>query len=115
MAFKNFKITDHRSPTRFNQLRFCVRELYEETGLKISEGELTFAAKVAPDNGIISGLVAVYIAKTSSPMFEIQKELGLEQFKLFLIAEVQQLIEMSQIVDSFTQIAFFKAIEAMLY
>lgn len=88
----------------------CVRELSEETGFQTVNSELTHLATVAADSGVIAAKVAIYVAELNGNQIHRTPELGIMDVKFFTYAAVAELIETNQIIDSFSQIAFYKSI-----
>lgn len=87
----------------------CIRELREETGIVVDKNALTFLARVAPDSGILGGIVAIYHVKASYPSVMVEPEFGLQKVQFFDKNEVLNLISNNKLVDSFSLIGLFKA------
>ncbi len=88
----------------------CIRELREETGIVADKNELTFLVRVAPDSGIIGGIIAIYYVKASYPSVMVEPEFGLQKDQFFDKKEVLNLISTNVLVDSFSLIGIFKAV-----
>lgn len=88
----------------------CVRELSEETGFQTVNSELTHVATVAADSGVIAAKVAIYVAELNGDQVHRTPELGIMDVKFFTYVAVAELIDTSQIIDSFSQIAFYRSI-----
>ena len=91
-----------------NEIDACVRELHEETGIETTSGDIEFLATVAPDSGVLGGLVKLYLARGSLPSSKVQHEIGLEDFSFFTKKETVELINSGRLVDSFSLVAIYK-------
>ena len=87
----------------------CIRELREETGIVVDKNELTFLTRIAPDSGILGGIVAIYHVEAAYPSVMVEPEFGLQKVQLFNKNEVLDLISTNKLVDSFSLVAIFKA------
>ena len=87
----------------------CARELREETGIVAKPNSFHFLCSVAPDGGVIRGLVKLYFVHAELPTVQKTSELGLDELQFFEPKTLMKLIEEQKIVDSFTIIALFKA------
>ncbi len=83
----------------------CIRELREETGMEVMRSDIKFLATVAPDSGVIGGLVNLYLARGQLPSSMVQHEIGLEDFNFFNEKEITELIDAGLLVDSFSLVA----------
>ncbi len=92
-------------------LAATIRELREETGIQCEVKNLTFLCRMAPDSGILGGLVEIYTASASVPSGSQLDEFGLGKMRLFCKKELRELINNNEVVDSFTIVAFLKATE----
>ena len=93
-----------------SEIEACIRELREETGLVAKTRDFIHISTVAPDSGIISGAVAIYVANVSNTATKSKPELGISGSKFFPVSEVLKLIEQKQILDSYSQVAIFKSL-----
>lgn len=85
----------------------AIRELMEETGLKVSNVESL--GYITPDAGVIAGRVHLFLATQYQQQTGTQlKELGLGEFRFFAIEEFERMIENSVIQDTFTLAAWCK-------
>ena len=87
----------------------CARELREDTGIVVDPNSFSFLCSVAPDGGVIRGLVKLYFVNAELPQVERISELGLGDLEFFEPQQLMTLIEEQKIVDSFTIIALLKA------
>lgn len=92
----------------------CLRELAEETGILCPEEGITNLGLVAPDSGVIRGIVMLFLANANSPSIEQTSELGLGTLTFLTVQEVVDRIQSNDIIDSFTQVAIFKALHQQL-
>lgn len=88
----------------------CARELLEETGIKVRKKNFTYLCTIAPDGGVIRGLVKLFFAKAQLPEKSAVKELGLGETYYFSPNEMMRLIQEGKIVDSFTVAAFLASL-----
>ena len=88
----------------------CSRELREETGIEVDVSNFTYLFTMAPDTGVIRGLVKLFFANAEFPTENIINELGLGEVQYFDPAEIINLIDRGKIVDSFTISAFFASL-----
>lgn len=86
----------------------AIRELAEETGIFVSEGDLVALGEVAPDSGIIGAKLNLFYVQNHLPIHEQIIELGLGKFKFFSLDEVQTMIRNSVIFDSITMVAVLR-------
>jgi ADP-ribose pyrophosphatase YjhB (NUDIX family) len=87
-----------------DQQASTIRELSEETGLKVSNVEsLGF---ITPDAGIIAGRVHLFLAVNCEQTGTQTNELGLKEFSYFSVEEFERMVENSVIQDTFTLAAW---------
>ena len=87
-----------------------LRELREETGLIGCTDSLYDLGLVAPDSGIIRGVVRLFLADEVKLEVEQEIEFGLGKLRLFSPEEIESLIREEKLIDSFTLVAFYRAI-----
>lgn len=79
----------------------AIRELAEETGLIVDEVKLL--GVVAPDSGIVSAKVKIYLANGNNINAEkIVPEIGVRDFFWFDISDFESMIRDCKIIDSYT-------------
>lgn len=88
----------------------AIRELREETGLFVNPFHLHSVGIIAPDAGLVRGLVALFVA---DPCFLLGKkdqngELGHREFRYFTVDEMTDLVFSDKIRDPGTLVAFLK-------
>ena len=89
-----------------------LRELREETGLIGSKKSLYDLGLIAPDSGIIRGVVRLFLADAVKLVSKQESEFGLGKCHFFSPAEIEALIQEEKVIDSFTVVAFYRAITA---
>lgn len=87
-----------------DQQASAIRELLEETGLKVSNVESL--GYITPDAGIIAGRVHLFLADQLEQTGTQISELGLREFSFFAIEEFERMIEHSEVQDTFTLAAW---------
>tara|TARA_A100001015_G_C14899569_1_gene675872 strand:- start:435 stop:1001 length:567 start_codon:yes stop_codon:yes gene_type:complete len=88
----------------------CARELLEETGIKVSKRNFTYLCTIAPDGGVIRGMVKLFFTNAEFPETSVVKELGLVGVHYFTPDEIMRLIHEEKITDSFTVVAFLASL-----
>lgn len=88
----------------------ALRELKEETGLIGKKENLVDLGVVAPDSGVINGRVKIFLVKTEKVISNIVYEFGLGKLSFYTPSEIIKLIQKDKLIDSFTLIAFYRAI-----
>lgn len=88
----------------------AIRELCEETGISVHPPHLHSVGVIAPDAGLVRGLVALFVA---DPCFLVGSkdqdgELGHREFRYFTFDEMTNLVFSDKIRDPATLVAFFK-------
>ena len=88
----------------------AARELTEETGLTVSPCHLFSVGVIAPDAGLLKGLVALFVA---DPCFLVgekdqDRELGHREFQYFTFEEMSDLVFSDRIPDPGTLVTFLK-------
>jgi len=86
----------------------ALRELLEETGLTVELKSFSSLGYITPDGGILAARMHMYLAEGCNATQEIQHELGLREFRFFPFREFEQMIERSEIQDTFTLAAWCK-------
>lgn len=88
----------------------ALRELLEETGLLVSSEKFFPMGYITPDSGILAARVHLFLAvtETGHATQQIQRELGLRGFRFFSFAEFEDMIQRSEIQDTFTLAAWCK-------
>lgn len=89
-----------------NEFTSALRELDEETGLRFDT--VQSLGYITPDSGVLAARVHLYLAKGSIRQGRQVGELGLREFRLFGIEEFEQMIDRSEVQDSFTLSAWCK-------
>jgi ADP-ribose pyrophosphatase len=87
-----------------------LRELREETGLIGCDESLFDLGLIAPDSGIIKGVVRLFLAGETKLEVEQELEFGLGKVHFFYPSEIETLIREEKLIDSFTLVAFYRAI-----
>lgn len=87
-----------------DQQASAIRELMEETGLKVSNVESL--GYITPDAGIIAGRVHLFLADQCEQTGTQISELGLREFDFFAIEEFERMVENSIVQDAFTLAAW---------
>ncbi|MHB1606637.1 MAG: NUDIX hydrolase [Leptospirales bacterium] len=88
-------------------LNAAVRELREETGLEASVDCLTPVGTIAPDAGLVKGLIRLFAAEPCKLPEETRKvqELGHRSFQYFTFPEVSDLLDLGAIRDPSTLVS----------
>jgi 8-oxo-dGTP pyrophosphatase MutT (NUDIX family) len=87
----------------------AIRELYEETGLKVTKKNLTLLGKIAPEPGVIQALVKLFVAEVGNKnQTALMGELGHKKFKFFSKKEVDRLIASQKILDSTSIVTYYR-------
>lgn len=86
----------------------AMRELLEETGLTADTKSFTSLGFITPDSGVLAARVQLYVAETANLTEQRKGELGLREFRLFHFRELEEMIERSEIQDTFTLSAWCK-------
>lgn len=86
----------------------AMRELLEETGLTADTKSFTSLGFITPDSGVLAARVQLYVAETENLTEQRKGELGLREFRLFHFRELEEMIERSEIQDTFTLSAWCK-------
>ena len=86
----------------------ALRELLEETGLIVESNCFSSLGYITPDSGIIAARVHLFLAEGCYKTQQIQPELGLSGFRFFSFFEMEEMIERSEIQDTFTLAAWCK-------
>lgn len=86
----------------------AMRELLEETGLTADTKSFTSLGFITPDSGVLAARVQLYVAETANLTEQRKGELGLREFHLFHFRELEEMIERSEIQDTFTLSAWCK-------
>ena len=87
-----------------------LRELEEETGLIGNKESLVDLGIMAPDSGIINGRVKIFLVNVKKKRTSIVNEFGLGKLSFYSPLEITNLIRENKLIDSFTLIAFYRAI-----
>jgi ADP-ribose pyrophosphatase len=87
-----------------DQQTSAIRELMEETGLKVSNVESL--GYITPDAGIIAGRVHLFLADKCEQTGTQTNELGLREFSYFSVEEFERMVENSVVQDTFTLAAW---------
>lgn len=91
-----------------NEETSALRELLEETGLIVSPNGFSSLGFITPDSGVIAGRGHLYVVEAGYPTSQREHELGLREFRFFSFREFEEMIERSEIQDSFTLAAWCK-------
>src|SRR3989338_761406 len=86
----------------------ALRELLEETGLTADTKCFTSLGFITPDSGVLAARVHLYVAEAGNLTKKRKGELGLREFRLFHFRELEEMIERSEIQDTFTLAAWCK-------
>ena len=86
----------------------ALRELLEETGLVADSAFFSSLGYITPDSGILAGRVHLYVAEAGCPTNRREYELGLREFTLFSFLQLENMIECSEVQDTFTLAAWCK-------
>ena len=85
------------------------RELTEETGLTVEPGQLVPLAMLAPEPGVLNARVQMFAALKCAGVGDSQRgEPGHREYRLFSLAEVEELIESNEINDPCTLVGFYR-------
>ena len=98
--------------TNHNETRFraAIRELEEETGLVGKKENLIDLGIIAPDSGVINGRVKIFFVKAEKIRTDRVSEFGLGKLSFYSPLEITNLIKQNKLIDSFTLVAFYRAI-----
>lgn len=86
----------------------ALRELLEEAGLAADAKCFNSLGFITPDSGVLAARVQLYVAETENLTKQKKGELGLREFRLFHPRELEDMIECSEIQDTFTLAAWCK-------
>ena len=65
---------------------------------------------MAPDSGIINGRVKIFLVNVEKRRNDIVNEFGLGKLSIYSPLEISNLIKENKLIDSFTLVAFYRAI-----
>jgi 8-oxo-dGTP pyrophosphatase MutT (NUDIX family) len=85
-----------------------LRELLEETGLTVESRFFSSLGYITPDSGVLASRVHLFLAEACHTTQQIQRELGLREFRCFSFLELEEMIKRSEIQDTFTLAAWCK-------
>ena len=88
----------------------ALRELEEETGLIGNKENLVDLGVMAPDSGIINGRVKIFLVNVEKRRNDVVNEFGLGKLSFYSPLEISNLIKENKLIDSFTLVAFYRAI-----
>ena len=88
----------------------ALRELEEETGLVGKKENLIDLGIIAPDSGVINGRVKIFFVKAEKIRTDRVSEFGLGKLSFYSPLEITNLIKQNKLIDSFTLVAFYRAI-----
>ena len=86
----------------------ALREMLEETGLAVESRYFSSLGYITPDPGVLAARVHLYLAEACHMTQQIQRELGLREFRFFPFRVLEKMIERSEIQDTFTLAAWCK-------
>lgn len=86
----------------------ALRELLEETGLTVESNSFSSMGYITPDTGVLAARVHLFLAESGHTTQQIQRELGLMEFRYFSFAEFEDMVKRSEIQDTFTLAAWCK-------
>lgn len=86
----------------------ALRELLEETGLVTDPNCFFSLGFITPDSGVLAARVHLYVAKAGYTTNQREHELGLREFRFFHFQELENMIERSEVQDTFTLAAWCK-------
>jgi ADP-ribose pyrophosphatase len=86
----------------------ALRELLEETGLAVESDDFSSLGYITPDAGVLAARVHVFLAEACFASQKILPELGLRDFRFFSFTEFEEMIERSEVQDTFTLAAWCK-------
>ncbi len=86
----------------------ALRELLEETGLVANISSFSSLGFITPDSGVMAARVHLFFAVACKVTQQTQHELGLREFCFFSFQQFEEMIERSEIQDSFTLAAWCK-------
>lgn len=87
----------------------AVRELAEETGLKVAEGGLRPLGLLAPDPGILDARILLFAARCEKTgARHVGHELGHGELRFFGTADITDLMDRGEIVDPCTLVCCLK-------
>ena len=86
----------------------ALRELLEETGLAVESDHFSSLGYITPDAGVLAARVHVFLAEACFASKKILPELGLRDFRFFSFMEFEEMIERSEVQDTFTLAAWCK-------
>jgi len=86
----------------------ALRELLEETGLTVESKCFSSLGYITPDAGVLAARAHLFLAEACFRTHEIQRELGLKEFRFFSFLKFEEMIACSEIQDTFTLAAWCK-------
>lgn len=86
----------------------ALRELLEETGLVAESNRFFSMGYITPDSGVLAARVHLFVAESCNAVQEIQRELGISEFRFFPLWEFEEMIKRSEVQDTFTLAALCK-------
>lgn len=91
-----------------NEIASALRELLEETGVVADQSCFSSLGFITPDSGVLAARVHLYVAEAGYSTSQREFELGLREFRFFDFQELENMIERSEVQDTFTLAAWCK-------
>jgi len=86
----------------------AARELLEESGLVVKPACLSSLGFITPDSGVIAARVELFVAEVGQMKKPREEELGIREFCFFSFRAFEEMIQNSEVQDTFTLAAWCK-------
>jgi len=91
-----------------DEVTSALRELLEETGFVADLTCFSSLGFITPNSGVLAARVHLYVAEAGYSTSQREFELGLREFRFFDFQELENMIERSEVQDTFTLAAWCK-------